>query len=148
MVALMRQRAATVAGLIVGPVLLALGVLWLLAFVPGIGVDGSVATTDCGTGLPRHGPTCWGDFIPDDGGSPQPVTVDGVDEEHVTVSAVMYPWAPSQAFRPPGAGAGAGAAVGWTAVAFAGAAVLTVTATRLVRTARTKRRGNPFAPVA
>nr|BFE61415.1 hypothetical protein GCM10020063_059410 [Dactylosporangium thailandense] len=132
----MRQRVATVAGLIVGVTVLGLGVLWLLAFVPGVGVGGRVGTTECGTGLPRHGPTCWGDFVPDGGGSPRPVTIDGVDEEGVTVPAVMYPWAPGQAFRPPGALA----ALGWTAVALAGAAVLTVTAARLVRAARVERR--------
>ncbi|MEU7876075.1 hypothetical protein [Dactylosporangium sp. NPDC049140] len=138
----MRQRAAIFAGFIIGPGLLAFGILWLLAFVPGIGVGGSVTTTDCGTGLPRHGPTCWGDFTPYDGGLPRPVTIDGVDEEDVTVSAVTYPWAPSQAFRPPGVST----AIGSTAWAFGGAAVLTVTITRLVRTIRPTRRRNRFAP--
>jgi hypothetical protein len=135
-----RQRAAIVAGLIVGPLALAFGVLWLLAFVPGVSAGGSVTTTDCGAGLPRHGRTCWGDFTPDDGGSPRPVTIYDVDEEDVTVAAVMYPWALDQAFRPPGMSA----AIQSTAMALAGGAVLTVTVTRLVRTVRAARRRKPF----
>ncbi len=131
----MRQRAAIVAGFIVGPVVLALGVLWLLTFVPGVGSEGRVSTTACGN-APRHGATCWGDFSPDDGGAPRPVTIDGVDDEGVTVAAVMYPWAPDQAFRPPGAGT----AIGSAATALAGCAVLTATVTRLVRTRRATRR--------
>ena len=131
----MRQRVAIVAGFIVGPVVLALGVLWLLTVVPGMGTEGRVTTTACGN-VPRHGATCGGDFIPGGGGAPRPVTIDGVDEEDVTVAAVMYPWAPDQAFRPPGAGT----VIGSAAVALAGCVVLTATVIRLVRTMRATRR--------
>ncbi|MFF5233857.1 hypothetical protein [Dactylosporangium sp. NPDC000521] len=127
----MRERVAIAAGLIVGPIVLALGVLWLLTFAPGVVTGGSVTTTDCGT-APRHGQTCWGDFTPRDGGPPRPVSIDDVDEPDVTVSAVMYPWAPSQAFRPPGGLTAAGS----TAMTLAGGAVLGHTVTRLVRTIR------------
>ncbi|UWP80813.1 hypothetical protein [Dactylosporangium fulvum] len=130
-------------GLVVGLVVMAFGVLWLLAFVPGMGTDGSVTTTDCGT-APRHGLTCWGDFTPGDGGPPRSVSIDDVDEEDVTVAAVTYPWAPEQAFRPPGVLA----AVESTAMTVAGGAVLSVAVTRLVCSVRATRRRNRFATPA
>jgi hypothetical protein len=139
----MRQRGALVAGLFVGLLFMTFGVLWSLAFVPGVGTTGRVTTTECGTG-PRSDLTCWGDFTPDDGGPPRSVAIDDVDEEDVTVAAVMFPWSSSQAFRP----LGVLAAVQSTVMTLAGGAVLGLTVTRLVRAVRAGRRRNRFVTPA
>ncbi|MFI5908636.1 hypothetical protein [Dactylosporangium sp. NPDC051541] len=124
-----RQRAALVAGFFVGPVAIALGLLWLLAFVPGVAEHGSVTTTYCDAKVSRQGPTCAGDFIPDDGGPPRWVTIRAIHEQHVTARAVMFPWAGNQAWPP----FGAGDAALFLGVTLTGAAILTATIRRLLR---------------
>ncbi|MEV6927805.1 hypothetical protein AB0M46_25345 [Dactylosporangium sp. NPDC051485] len=128
-----------VVGLVLGLLITGLGVLGLVALVPGVGTPGRVTTTDCGT-LPKHGPTCWGEFTPDGGGTARAVHIDDVDEGGVTVRARMYPWMPDQAFRTSQSVRALAGSIPMTAI---GGTLLALTIGRLVRD---RRRRAPVGP--
>ncbi|WP_344616377.1 hypothetical protein [Dactylosporangium salmoneum] len=133
------RKSAVVGGLVLGLLVMGIGVLGLVPLVPGLGTPGRVTTTDCGT-LPKHGPTCWGEFTPDGGGPPRAVSIDDVDEDDATVSARMYPWAPDQAFRTP---PGVRAVIGSIPLTVIGGTLLAITIGRLVRDRRRRAPAEP-----
>lgn len=122
------RLVASVVFLFVGAFITWLGVSGLLAYVPALGVEGSVTVTYCDY-VPRGGVTCTGVFTTPDG-EKRTVVVEGADRDDVTVDATVFPWDGERAY----ARDGAGSALGSVGAAAFGGLVLALGVIGLVKT--------------